>query len=175
MNLYFRLLIALLRGFFKPKMAVTSTLIREMRVWPNDIDINMHMNNGRYMTITDLFMIELCLRAGILVPAMKMGWKPMLGGSLVVYKKQLATFDRYTAEFRICCWEENWTYFEFAFLNSAGEVVVTGYSKGAWVGRRGLVPNTVVEEKLGIAPNTTAIPDAIMRWREAEAQVLQKA
>lgn len=175
MNLYLRLLVALLRGFFKPKMGVTDTLTRRMRVLPNDIDINRHMNNGRYMTVADLFMIELCLRSGILIPAFKLGWKPMLGGNLVVYKKQLSMFETYTVEFRICCWEENWTYFQYKFLNAAGDVVVTGYSKGAWVGRRGLVPNTVIEEKLGIAPNTAAIPEAIMRWREAEAHVLRTA
>lgn len=86
MNLYIRLLLAVLRGFLKPPMALTDTLQRTLRVWPNDIDINKHMNNGRYMTIADLFMLELCLRAKILIPAFKLGWKPMLGGNLVVYK-----------------------------------------------------------------------------------------
>jgi len=175
MNLYFRLIIALLRGFLKPKMAIDETLFRDLRVWPNDIDINRHMNNGRYMTIADLFMLELCLRAKILIPAFKLGWKPMLGGNLVVYKKQLAMFEKYTAEFRICCWDESWTYFQYKFLNSRGDVVVTGYSKGAWVGRRGLVANTVVEEKLGIQRERAEIPEAIKKWIDAESLVLNKA
>lgn len=174
MNLYFRLLIAIFRGFLKPKMELTETLCRGLRVWPNDIDINRHMNNGRYMTIADLFMLELCLRAKILIPAFRMGWKPMLGGNLVVYKKQLAMFEKYTAEFSICCWDENWTYFQYSFLNSAGEVVVTGYSKGAWVGRRGLVANAVIEEKLNIKRSAAAMPEAIRKWLEAEAHVLEK-
>ncbi|WP_313652263.1 thioesterase family protein [Pseudomonas soli] len=175
MNLYIRLLLAILRGFFKPPMALTETLQRTLRVWPNDIDINKHMNNGRYMTIVDLFMLELCLRAKILIPAFKLGWKPMLGGNLVVYKKQLSMFEQYTAEFSICCLVESWTYFQYTFFNRAGEVVVTGYSKGAWVGRKGLVANAVIAEKLKVEPTTAPMPEAIRKWLEAEAHVLGKA
>ena len=30
-----------------------------MRVWPNDLDTNAHMNNGRYLTLMDLGRFDL--------------------------------------------------------------------------------------------------------------------
>ena len=35
------------------------------RVWFNDLDINFHMNNGRYMTICDLTRVDLFVRSGL--------------------------------------------------------------------------------------------------------------
>jgi acyl-ACP thioesterase len=54
MNLYLRLLWTLLRAPFKPRIVLGDTIELKLRVWPNDLDVNGHMNNGRYMTITDL-------------------------------------------------------------------------------------------------------------------------
>ena len=47
MNLYLRLLWTLLRSFRLPAIAMGDTLVRGLRVMPNDLDINGHMNNGR--------------------------------------------------------------------------------------------------------------------------------
>lgn len=172
MNLYLRLIVSIIRGFFKPTMSLSDTLRRELRVLPNDIDINGHLNNGRCMTILDLFMLELCLRTKVLMPAIRKGWKPMLGGNVVTYRRQLSIFEKYRANFRILCLDEKWTYFQYALYNSAGEMVVAGYSKGAWVGRKGLVPNAVIQEKLNVEAPDRPMPQAIRSWLDAETGIL---
>lgn len=172
MNLYLRLIVAIIRGYFKPTMSLSDTLQREMRVLPNDIDINGHLNNGRSMTILDLFMLELCLRSRILMPAIRKGWKPMLGGNVVTYRRQLSVLEKYQAKFRIYCLDEKWTYFQYALVNSAGDTVVAGYSKGAWVGRKGLVPNAEIQEKLDVEAPDRPMPQAIRNWLDAESEIL---
>ena len=67
MNLYLRLIWILLSSLWKPRMsmdALTNQLAT--RVWLNDIDINLHMNNGRYMTVCDLNRVDLFIRTGLL-------------------------------------------------------------------------------------------------------------
>lgn len=49
MNLYLRLLWTWLRARSKPAIAMGDTIELQLRVWPNDLDVNGHMNNGRYM------------------------------------------------------------------------------------------------------------------------------
>jgi acyl-CoA thioesterase FadM len=44
---------------------VGQTLQRQFRVLPNDIDINGHMNNGRYLTMLDLRIVEYFIRVGL--------------------------------------------------------------------------------------------------------------
>lgn len=85
MNLYIRLIWTLLRARFKPRIAVGDTIAMTLRVWPNDLDVNGHMNNGRYMTIIDLALIEYFTRNGFLRVAVARRWRPMLGGSMISF------------------------------------------------------------------------------------------
>ena len=45
MNLYLRLLWTLLRAWRSPRLVLGQTLERTLRVLPNDLDVNGHMNN----------------------------------------------------------------------------------------------------------------------------------
>jgi len=81
MNLYLRLLWTLFRARFKPRIVLGDTIELNLRVWPNDLDVNGHMNNGRYMTITDLAIVEYFSRSGFLRVMLEKGWRPMLGAA----------------------------------------------------------------------------------------------
>ena len=65
MNLYFRMIWLLIGSLFKPDLPTDRpTNSISLRVLPNDIDINMHMNNGRYLTICDLTRVDMFIRSG---------------------------------------------------------------------------------------------------------------
>ena len=66
MNLYFRLILVLIAGL----LSKTRTSIMEIHalwftVLPNDLDTNLHMNNGRYLTIMDLGRTDALVRSEI--------------------------------------------------------------------------------------------------------------
>ncbi len=135
MNLYFRLLLTWLRArFFSEPIALGNTIEMNLRVWPTDLDVNGHMNNGRYMTITDLAFVEYFTRAGLMGAALRRGWRPMLGGSLISYRRGLKPFRRYTLRFSIVCWDSRWSYLRFRFQHE-GKTMALGHAKGALVGR----------------------------------------
>ena len=167
MNLYLRLLITLLRTWFKPAIRIGDSIELDLRVWPNDLDINGHMNNGRYLTILDLALIDYMARAGLLKLALKKGWRPVLGASMLNYRKGLKPFARYRLRFTLVCWDERWSYMKFEFL--CGETVMAaGQSKGAILSRRGVVPSHDLYQALGHTGAAPDIPDAIRAWQEAE-------
>ena len=63
MNLYFRLILVLVSGFFsKTRTSIMDVHAIWFRVLPNDLDSNLHMNNGRYLTIMDLGRTDALLR-----------------------------------------------------------------------------------------------------------------
>lgn len=66
MNLYLRLIGVIVGSIFKPKITFTGGHAISLRIWPNDLDMNNHLNNGRYLTLLDLASISLFLRSGIL-------------------------------------------------------------------------------------------------------------
>src|SRR3546814_6266435 len=53
----------------------------QLRVRPGDIDMNLHMNNGRYFSVADLGRLDLGLRSRVWLRAFKRGWRPMAGDS----------------------------------------------------------------------------------------------
>ncbi|MEI8144647.1 MAG: thioesterase family protein [Alphaproteobacteria bacterium] len=171
MNLYLRLIWTLLRAWRLPPLAVGETLTRSMRVWPNDLDLNAHLNNGRYLTMIDLMLIECFVRAGFAPVLLKNGWRPMAGGSFITYRRGLSPFQRFDVRFRIDACDASWNYMRFEFITE-GRLHAAGYVKGAIVGKDGLVPNAVGYAAMNLAPPSTPLPDAVIGWLAAEKGIM---
>lgn len=167
MNLYLRLIWLLLTYRFKPQMEFTDILDRPMRVMPGDLDINGHVNNGRYLTLVDLAIIETFLRSGVLFKAFRQGWRPMLGGSLITYRRGLTPFSKYTLRFQLQSWDERWNYFRFEFIQG-GKTAALGYAKGAMVGPQGWISNAAADAQLSISRRDRIHPPELAFWISAE-------
>ncbi len=171
MNLYLRLLWTLLRARRLPPLVIGETLEREFRVLPNDLDANGHMNNGRYLTLIDLMLIEYFVRIGFARVMFKRGWRPMAGGSFITYRRGLQPFQRYTLRFRLEASDRSWNYMRFEFVDG-DRLCAAGYTKGAAVGKGGLVSNEESYAALGTAPLATAMPAAVQHWLDGERSLM---
>lgn len=173
MNLYLRLIWAILRAWRLSRITPGDTITRQLRVLPNDIDINGHMNNGRYHTIVDLMLIEYFVRSGYAQALVKAGWRPMAGGSFVSYRKGLEPFQRYNLSFTLEAADKIWNYMRYEFRRRDGTLCAVGYMKGAAVSRQGLVPNEVSYARAGRSFVAQPLPLCIAKWVEAEAALMQ--
>lgn len=171
MNLYFRLIFALFRAWRLPTIKVGGTLQRNFRVLPNDIDLNGHMNNGRYLSMIDLMLVEYFVRVGFAGVVMKNGWRPMSGGSMITYRRGLKPLQSYKLRYRIDACDANWNFMRFEFLDG-DTVCAAGYMKGAVVGRSGLVPNAKSYAAMGLPVLATALPASVQHWLNAEKDLM---
>lgn len=174
MNLYLRLLITLLRAWRSPRLDLGEPLERRLRVLPNDLDVNGHMNNGRYLTVVDLMLVEYFVRTGFAVTMLRQGWRPMAGGSFISYRRGLKAWQRYTLRFRHDASDAHWNYMRFEFAQE-GRVCAAGYMKGAAVARSGLVPNALSYASMGQKALPAELPDAVQHWLAAERGVANAA
>jgi len=174
MNLYLRLLWTLLRCWRMPRIGPADTLVRQLRVLPNDLDINGHMNNGRYLTVVDLMLMEYFVRSGFARVMLRESWKPMSGGSFISYRRGLKPLQTYELRFRLDACDGHWNYMRFEFA-SEGKVCAAGYMKGAAVGRGGFVPNEVSYGKMGMAVPEKPLPSPVAHWLAAERDVMAGA
>lgn len=130
MNLILRMLWVIVRSFFLPRMeqdSLSSTLT--LRVLPNDIDINFHMNNGRYLTICDLNRVDVFARTGLLKAMFRRNWIPVIAEHTMTYKKPLNLFQRYQVSLDVLRWDDKYFYMTHRF--TVGErVMAEGTSKG---------------------------------------------
>ncbi|WP_313399168.1 thioesterase family protein [Stenotrophomonas sp.] len=105
MNLWFRLLHLLICSLFRPRLTALADVSRlQFRVLPNDLDLNMHMTNGRYWTIFDLGRLDLVLRTGLARVAMRSKWAPIAGAGTIQFRRELKPFQRFTLETRMIGW-----------------------------------------------------------------------
>jgi acyl-CoA thioesterase FadM len=96
---------------FRESLSVGNSVSRlSLRVLPNDLDINFHMNNGRYLTICDLNRVDLFIRTGLLKAMFKHKWIPVIAEHTMTYKKPLGMFDRYDVELEVTHWDEKYFY-----------------------------------------------------------------
>lgn len=170
MNLYLRLLWIWLRALGKPPIRLGDTIEMGFRVLPNDIDVIGHMNNGRYMTMIDLALIEYFTRMGFLKVLVRRGWRPMLGGSMISFRRGLKPFRRYTLRFAVSCWDDRWNYMRFEFVRD-GRATAAGHAKGAVVGTEGIVNTAQVHAALGIDERSPDVPASIAAWMEADRMI----
>lgn len=131
MNLIFRLIYVYIYSLFRERLSVdNSKSSLPMMVLPNDLDINLHMNNGRYLTICDLNRVDLFIRTGLLTAMRKRKWFPVIAEHTMSYKKSLHLFERYNTTIEVTHWDDKYFYMTHTFSNSE-RVLATGTSKGA--------------------------------------------
>lgn len=167
MNLYLRLLKTLVAALLGTRTHPLDERVLHMRVWPNDLDLNLHMNNGRYLTLMDLGRLDLLARAGLLRVVLRERWMPVIAGATVRFRRSLAPFERFTLHTRLVGWDARWLYLEQRFMRG-GELVASAAVRAAIKGPGGTVPVERVIAASGVTvTEIPVLPDWIERWRVA--------
>jgi len=148
LNLYFRLLRTLLLTFFQPKVAFHDQVRLNFLVWPTDLDLNMHMNNGRYLTLMDLGRLQLMMRTGLLKFILRNHWMPVLGAVSMRYRRPLAPLRRFTLATRLLSWDEKWFYIEHKFLVKE-EVMAVAVVRAVILAKGKSLPTTTITRLVG--------------------------
>ncbi|WP_274427207.1 thioesterase family protein [Chelativorans sp. YIM 93263] len=76
------------------------------RCLPTDIDMNLHLNNARYMMLADMGRIDIFLRSGLVTESRKRRWGPLLGGLQVAYVREIRLWKRFTLVSTVETWHE---------------------------------------------------------------------
>ena len=146
MNLYFRFIILVIKNLISPrKVDVFEECELPLKVFPNDLDLNMHMNNGRYLTIMDLGRTDFTMKLDLHKLMVKEKWGAVATAINVVYLKPLSLFDSYTLKTKLIAWDDMWFYLEQKFVKDeivvASAIVRATFLKG---GKR-LAPSKVLK------------------------------
>ena len=145
MNLFFRMLYVLVLSFFRERLPIDAAESHlRLRTLPNDLDINLHMNNGRYLTICDLNRVDVFIRTGLMKVMLKKKWMPIIADHTMTYKKPLKVLERFQVSLAVTHWDDKFFYMTHTFT-AGGRVVAEGTSKGVIRAREGVVkPEDVI-------------------------------
>ncbi len=174
MNLWFRMIRVIIRALLGRKLDPLGLSVVHFRVWPHDLDVNMHMNNGRYLTLMDLGRLDLMIRTGMGRLLLRERWMPIAASAMIRFRKPLLPFQRFRLETRVLCWDEKWFFLEQKLVQGDRTVSVA-LLKGCMRVSGGHVPPSDIFEKVtGWAHPAPEMPETVQRWVEAEDAVKEQ-
>ncbi|HYC90999.1 MAG TPA: acyl-CoA thioesterase [Thermoanaerobaculia bacterium] len=140
MLLFFRFLFTILSSGLRRRIGPLDSATLYYRALPHDCDLNFHLNAGRYVSFMDISRVELIARMRVLRRVLKRGWRPIVGGGQVTYRKSVMPMERFSVTSRVTAWDEKWFYIEHLIHKSDGALAATGLMRVLFRGPRGNVP-----------------------------------
>lgn len=121
MNLWWRLLFYALTSLTRGRIVgAGDASVLFFRVWPGDLDLSLHMNNGRYLTLMDLGRLDFLVRTGLWRAVRRHRWTPIASSIVIRYRRELRPFARFRLETRLIAWAEASVVMEQVFILTSG-------------------------------------------------------
>jgi acyl-CoA thioesterase FadM len=139
------------------------------RVWPTDLDVLNHMNNGKYLSVMDVGRFDMIQRNGTLKIFKEQGWYPVVVGQTISYRKSLNPWMRFWIESKIIGFDDQAVYMEQRFVrpdtNGEFEVYARAYVRGRILKKSGgVVYPAEIIEKMGADPADFSVPEDVLAW-----------
>jgi acyl-CoA thioesterase FadM len=146
MKQLFRLLKILLFSRFRQPMGFFDEGEVTFRVWPNDLDPLLHMNNGVYLTLLDLGRIDLTIRTGMAKIWKEQGVYAVVASEAIRFKKSLGPFSKFSIFTKCVYWDDKYFFIEQRF-EQKGKVAAKALIKGRILNKKGekIAPGDVIK------------------------------
>lgn len=167
MKLFLRFFFLLITAFKRDRCEARGPCISSFRVYPNDLDLNGHVNNGVYLTYADLGRFDLLLRAGYFRKILNHGWYPVVVAETVRFYKSLKLFQRFTIETEVIGWDEKNVLIQQRFERNGQLLALAVVNARFLTPKGGSVTTTELLAFLEISEASRPLPEWIEEWRSA--------
>lgn len=169
MNLIFRMIRVLLMAQRRPSVHPLEETSLAFIVWPTDVDVLIHMNNGRYLTLMDLGRADAIFRNGIRKAMKSRHWYTVVASEAIRFKESLPLLERFELRTRIIGWDERSFYVRQQFL-VRGRVTAIGIVRVRFLSRSGgTLPAAEVASAVMPGIVSPRLPDYVAAWHVAES------
>jgi len=115
------------------RVAALGTTRVRMHVWPNDLDLNLHVNNGRYLVLADIARMHWFVQTGAFGVARRERALPIVGDAIAKFRRDMKLFQKFEIQTRLLGWDHRWGFLEHRFVREGrvlGVVAIRGVFKG---------------------------------------------
>lgn len=138
------------------------------RTLPSDLDLNRHVNNGRYLQLADLGRFDWFYRTGVMQAAARVGAFPVIGDVTARYLKQMGAFEKLEIDTRLLGFDARWLYLETRLLTARGELAALVTVRGLFWSPRGKpVPAAVLADAAQGTFEAPELPSWVRLWAKA--------
>jgi acyl-CoA thioesterase FadM len=158
------------------RIGLLDTTRVRMRIWPNDLDFNLHVNNGRYLTLADIGRVDWFLRSGVLKLARERKALPVVGDAIAKFRRELKVGQSFEIRSRMVGWDQRWGFLEHRFYRQERVIGVVGI-RGVFRGPDGPIDPGTFLAGLGVAMSSPELPAWLSQWNsgcESLSQLLRE-
>ena len=155
-----RLARVIAKSKFQKKISFDSTHNEciNLRVLPQDIDLFMELNNGRYVTLLDLGRFSYGAKVNMGKFLKKNNWSLTIVGTYNEYRHRLRLFQKFILETKIIGYDKNWFYF-FQKIQRNNKTHMASIVKFSYTSSTGLVMPKDVIKAMDLNYNPYQLPD----------------
>ena len=147
-----------------PTYSLFDVVSMEFRVGLLDIDLNMHLNNGKYTKIMDRCRLEHAVVTGLLNRMIEARASAVVANSEIAYVRELRPYQRFMVHTRILGWDDKYMYYDQRF-ESQRKLHTHALLRVANVyGGKSVSPQTV-QEMTGMNLTSPALPEYVEQWK----------
>lgn len=170
--MWLRLLWQSLSWRSRSKLDVGEVGIRTFRVWPSDLDIYRHMNNGVFLTLLDIGRYDQAMRSDLWSKWKTRKWYPVVVASNITFRKSLMPWQLFDLETKVVGWDDEAFYFEQRFVVK-GEIYARAIVRVRFLQNpRGIVSPAQVLEAINWVGDRPILPTWVADW--AKSSLLPK-
>src|SRR5690606_948133 len=155
---------AALRRKRPPTHALFDTVSMEFRVGLFDIDLNMHLNNAKYLKFMDRCRLEHSVCTGLLNEMIQARCNAVVANTEIAYVRELRPYQQFDVRTRILGWDDKYVYYDQRF-ESQGKLHTHALLRLVnMYGGKAISPQSV-QEMTGINKTSPALPDYVEQWK----------
>lgn len=165
MNLYLRLIRLVVGLRSRRRTHMWEETVTPFRVWPSDLDALGHMNNAKYLALTDLGRVDMMMRSGFWPLVSKRRWYAVVGAQTIRYRRSLKPWERFELRSRLIGFDERALYVEHVFT-VGGEVAATAIVQCRFLKKAG--GHVTPDELRALMPGVPEqrLPEWIVAWAD---------
>lgn len=169
MNLFLRLVLVLLTYRLRPRCEKLGPVRKRFLVWPPDLDVLGHVNNGVYLSMLDVARVDWMLRAGLWGPLRRRGYYPVVAAETIRFRRSLQLFQAFEVETRMLGWDDRAFIVRHRFLRGE-ELVAEAVVRARFLRRKGgTVSSQELLEAIDVTEASPPLPEWIESWNRENA------
>jgi len=169
-NLFLRLLLLVLTAWMQPRCDALGPSRKRFLVWPPDLDVLGHVNNGVYLSMLDVARVDLLLRSGVAPILRRKRWYPVVAAQTIRFRRSLQLFQRFDVETSVIGWDAKAILIQHHFLRR-GELVAEAVVRSRFLKRGGgTVSSSELLEAIGHAGPAPELPAWVAAWNLENAR-----
>lgn len=159
-------LFRLLRWYNRaPSHGLYDEVTRDFRVGLADIDLNLHLNNAKYLKYMDLARLENLLCTGMMWRFFRERVNPIITNTEISYIRELRTWQAFSVSAQFLGFDDKYLYFEQRFM-SDGKLCTHAFTRFACVHKGRAQPARPTLERLGAHAPSAELPEPVLAWKE---------